>query len=369
MANLFDYLDWRGDVSFEADPLNKIDILLLSHLTYIIFDDLVSSDFMTPVTFAQFAKNFKLSPDFEKRINIGYLINKRTTELFFKCAKSERFKKVQMVGYRNIFNEENSEQFAAITYLLGEKTVVSFRGTDDSIAGWKEDFDISYLSSIPSQKDALDYFSDVAKNYRGKIIITGHSKGGNLAINTAVKCGGKLQNRIEAVYNFDGPGFSKDFFESSEYLNVEEKINSFYPEFSIVGMVFNHPQKYNIIKSSGFAAWQHDAVTWQVLGKEFVGSSSFTEQSKFFNKAFNQWIDKLSLSQRQKFVNALFELIEASGAKTNTELEENAIPASAKMISAFANMDKESKHEIKEILGVFREVIHSDFPLFKLSQQ
>lgn len=368
MANLFDYLDWRGDISFESDPPNQIDMLLLSHLTYSIFDGIISSKFKEATTFSAFSRCFKLAPDFEKRINIGYLINKRTTELMFKCAKSKRFKDVKLCGYRNIFDENNMEQFAAITYLIGNKAVVSFRGTDDTIAGWNEDFNIAYMKIIPSQKDAVEYFEDVAKELPYEFTLIGHSKGGNLAINTAVKCRSGIRNRIESIYNFDGPGFDKNYFNLPEYKAVENKINSFYPEFSLVGMVFNHPEKFTIVKSDGFAAWQHDSVTWQILGKEFVTCKEFTEQSKFFHRSFNQWIDRLSDSQREKFVKALFELIAASGVKTNTDLEKNALPASAKMISAFANMDKETKREIKAILGVFKEVVHEDFPLFRLFQ-
>lgn len=365
MSDLFDYLNWRGDISFDEVGPNKIDYLLLSHLSYTIFDDVISENFNEAKTFTQLTKEFKLLPDYVQRCNIGFLINKRSTELMFKCAKTKRFKNVKLCGYKKIINEKNEEQFAAITYIINDKIVIAFQGTDDTFIGWKEDFNISFLPQIPAQKDALEYFSNVTENFNNPIIIAGHSKGGNLAINTAVKCSQTQQNQIEGVYNFDGPGFSKDFFESEGYLRIEDRINSYYPQFSVVGMIFNHPTKYQIVRSNGFAFMQHDEMSWQILGKDFITEKDFTDESKFFYKAFNEWAERLTIKQKEKFVNALFEIILSSGAKTITDIQKNAIPSTAKMIAAFSNMDKSTKKEVRTVLHTFKDVIRSDFPLFK----
>lgn len=365
MSDLFDYLNWRGDISFDEVGPNKIDYLLLSHLSYTIFDDVISENLNETKTFSQLTKEFKLLPDYVQRCNIGFLINKRSTELMFKCAKTKRFKNVKLCGYKKIINEKNEEQFAAITYIINDKIVIAFQGTDDTFIGWKEDFNISFLPQIPAQKDALEYFSNVTENFNNSIIIAGHSKGGNLAINTAVKCSQTQQNQIEGVYNFDGPGFSKEFFESDEYLRIEDRINSFYPELSVVGMIFNHPKKFQIVKSDGFAFMQHDEMTWQILGKDFITAKDFKDESKFFAKSFNEWAERLTIKQKEKFVNALFEIILSSGAKTITDIQKNAIPATAKMVAAFSNMDKSTKKEVRTVLHTFKDVIRSDFPLFK----
>ena len=365
MADLFDYLYWRGDLSFEAVPFNKIDALLLAHISYSIFDGIVSESFKERKTFSQVAKDFSAAPDYEKRINIGFLINKRTAELMFKTAESERFRNVELCGFRSIYNEENVEQFAAITYLVDGKPVIALRGTDDTIVGWKEDFNIAWLPQIPAQKDALNYFLEAAGELQGKFVLVGHSKGGNLVINTAVCCGDKVQQRIEKVFNFDGPGFDKAFFENISYKSVEDRIYSFYPEFSVVGMIFHHPKFYEIVKSDGFAFWQHDALNWQIAGKDFVNMGDFTEESKIFHSAFNEWIDKLDVEQKRNFVDTMFCILEASGAKTNNELEKDALKATAKMLAAYADLDKERRKELHEILGMFKDVIADDIPIFK----
>ena len=365
MADFFDYLYWRGDLTFEKIPFGKIDALLLSHLSYCLFDGVVPDSFKKRKTLAQVCKDFSALPDYEQRINIGFLINKRTMELLFKCAETERFRNIELCGFRSIYNEENVEQFAAVTYLIDGKPVVALRGTDDTIVGWKEDFNIAWLPQIPAQKDALEYFSEAAGALKGDIVLVGHSKGGNLVINTAVKCGKDLQKRISEVYNFDGPGFDSAFFETSEYKAVENRIRSFYPAFSVVGMIFHHPKNYEIIKSDAFAFWQHDAMSWQLMGSEFVNEADFVDESKLFYSAFNEWIDKLDTEKKKRFVETMFCILEASGAKTNNEIEKDALKATARMIAAYADMDRERRNEMRKILNMFKDVIADDIPIFK----
>ena len=365
MADLFDYLYWRGDLTFDKVPFNKIDALLLAQISYCLFDGVVSESFKERKSFAQVSKDFAALPDYENRINIGFLINKRTTELMVKCAESERFRKVELCGFRNIYNEDNVEQFAALTFIIDGKPVIALRGTDDTITGWKEDFNIAWLDQIPAQKDALEYFKEACEALDGDFVLTGHSKGGNLVINTAVCCGKKLQKRVSQVYNFDGPGFDPAFFETEEYEAVEEKINSFYPGFSVVGMIFHHPKKFEIVKSDGFAFWQHDAMNWQLMGPAFVNEADFADESKLFYSAFNEWIDKLNTKQKRDFVETMFYVLEASGAKTNNEIEKDALKATARMVAAYADMDKKRRKELRDILSMFKDVIADDIPIFK----
>ena len=193
----------------------------------------------------------------------------------------------------------------------------------------------------------------------------GHSKGGNLVINTAVNCEAKSQKRIEEVYNFDGPGFSSAFFDKEEYKALEDKIHSFYPAFSVVGMIFHHPKNYEIVKSEGFALWQHDPMSWQIMGSEFINEAEFTEESRLFYSAFNEWIDKLDESQKKEFVETMFCILEASGCKTNNEIDADAFKATTKMIAAYAELDRTRRKEMKKILSMFKDVIADDIPIFK----
>jgi len=366
MADLFDYLDWRGDLSFSQVPLSSLDMLLLSHLTYSNIEGLVSSSFDERISFNQLGKIFKTAPDYEQRTNTGVLINKRTSELLLKCSKTKRFKNVQLCGFVSVFDEDKVEQFAAVTFIADDKKIISYRGTDDTVVGWYEDFNLACMDEIPAQKDALLYFKNACEKMEGNFSFVGHSKGGNLAVNTSVKCGLEAQKRIDEVYNFDGPGFYKEFFESSEYKNIEKRLYSFYPEFSVVGMIFNHPEKYKILKSTGFAIMEHDAMTWQLMGKDFTTVKNFDEASVVFHNAFNDWVSKLSVDERKKFVDALFQVINAPGLKTLDAINKTALSSSAKMIGAFASLDKTTKKEVRRIISLFRDAIHTEFPFIKI---
>lgn len=366
MANLFDYLKWRGDITFEQVPFNKLDALLLSHLSYSIFDGLLSESFDEKKTLEQLALDFKNAKDYENRINIGFLINKQTAELMFACAKSERFKNVQICGYKKIDDLKIKEQFAAMVYLAGGKTVISYRGTDDTINGWWEDFNLVYLPQIPAQKDAIEYMKAAADYFKGDFTLIGHSKGGNLVVNTAVEVDQNIQNRIEKIYNFDGPGFKKEFFERPEFKAVENKLFSVYPEFSVVGMIFNHTGKYQVAKSDGFAVMQHDAMTWQVMGADFDEAPDFTPESKFFAKTFNEWLEGLTADQTEVFINAFYEVVQACGATTLNEIEDNPLHSAAKMVQQLSAMDKKRKREVHRMLRMFKTVIRKDSPFAKV---
>lgn len=366
MANLFDYVKWRGDITFSQVPFNSIDALMLSHLSYSIFDGFLTESFEDQKTLAQISEDFKNAPDFEQRKNIGFLINKQTMDLLFACAESERFKDVRICGYKTIYSEEKIEQFAAMTYLAGGKTLISYRGTDDSLIGWREDFNIVWQKTIPAQEAAMDYIKIASDYFDGKLTVIGHSKGGNLVINTAVNCDENIQNRIEKLYNFDGPGFSADFFQQKKYLAIKDRLISVYPEFSIVGMVFRHPEDFTIVKSTGFAVMQHDALTWQIMGSDFDKADDFKDESKFFYRAFNDWVDGLTSDQTKKFVNALWDVIEASGVKTNNDLQDNAISCTAKMIVKLSSLDRETKKEVHQILGLLKTAVRRDSPFARI---
>lgn len=366
MANLFDYVVWRGDLDFDKVPFGKIDALLLAQISYCLVDGFVSESFDEKITLKELANRMKNTDDLERRKKIGYLINKGTTDLLFKAGDSVRFGSVQVCGYKNVFNEEISEQFAAFTFIADKKCVVSFRGTDDSIVGWKEDFNIAWQEKIPSVTEAENYLCKVAKECKNKIVVIGHSKGGHLAVAASSSAEKNVQKRIEIVYNFDGPGFEKQFYESTEFNNIKEKLVSVYPELSIVGMIFYHPSDFEIVKSDGVAVMEHDALTWQVCANGFDLAEDFNSKSKFFYKAFNEWAESLSKSQIEQFVKAIFSVIEASEAKSNSELMENSIVANAKMIAKYASFEKETKKEVRKVLGMLADAIHNNSPFVKL---
>ena len=365
MANLLNYLDWRGDISFEEVSFNKIDALVLAQISYILIYDLVSPDFDKSKTLKQLAEDFKADKDFEKRLQTGYVINKKTPEVLLKAAATKRFANVKITGLQEIFSKEEVEQFATMTYLIDDKVIVSFRGTDDTLIGWKEDFNIVWQDQIPAQRDALIYLENVSKAFKGKISILGHSKGGNLAVYTAVKSSDKIKNRLETIYNFEGPGFSKEFFQTKEFKKIENKLINIYPELSLVGMIFHHPEKYQIVESDGFAVMEHDALTWQIMGSDFISKPDFKDESKFFHKAFNEWVESLSKEQTKAFVTALWDVIMATDTENLTDMQKNPLLSGAKMFACMTSFDKNTKTEVKKIMDLLRTIVFKGTSLGK----
>lgn len=347
-SNLIDYVEWRGDLTFSQVPLTEVDAIIFSQLAYLNFDGLFVKE---KYTLQEAAELFRLAPDYNTRSYMGMLINEQIPELLEKCGHSARFKDVEISDYVSILDGEKEEQFAAAVFAFDKKKyMIAFRGTDDTLIGWKEDFNFSFLPVIPYQTEALSYFSKIAQKFNGELYLCGHSKAGNAVVYVAVNAQKKEQKRIAGIYDFDGPGFVPEFYERSEYKAIEPYLKTFFPENSIVGMVFTHSKEFKIVQSNENGVMQHDPLTWNIRGNFAVQSNDFTDESKFFNTAFNEWAGRLSPQKRERFVNILFDVINASGAKSNTEIDENKLSASAKMFSEFAKLDSEDKKYVMEII-------------------
>jgi len=244
MSNIVDYVDWRGDLTLKASAFNEIDALILTQLAMIDLDGIVPSpkdggDVSLSDAAAAFFADKKRS-----ETPLGLIIPKEIIPLFGKLGKSRRFSEMRLCAYVNNTDVDAEQQFSAITVRLGDGSVfVSFRGTDDTLVGWKEDLNLAFLPSIPSQVEAVTYFDNIGKRMRGAIRVGGHSKGGNLAVFSAVKCRNNLRKRIREVYNFDGPGFSREFLSLPAYHDLDGRIKTVVPQSSLVGMLFENDEK------------------------------------------------------------------------------------------------------------------------------
>ena len=352
--DFFDYLDWRGDLDFAKSPFNAVDALILCQISYLALDSVVpkaagSAIFMRDA--AAFRPNLK-SP--------GLVINERTADLFFRAAKTARFGGVMMCDYAEKYDEAREEQFAALTFVLDKKTqFVAFRGTDDTITGWKEDFNLAFLNDIPAQKDALEYLTESASG-KYRVIVGGHSKGGNLAIYAAANCV-KYRKNIDGVYNFDGPGFSADTLKSAEFREIEAITHSFYPQMSIIGQLFEHFERYTVVKSNAQFLMQHDPFSWKIRARDFEEQSALDSASEYFHKTFCEWFVALEKDKREQFVNALFAPISQSDFKNLSALSANWLDAAAFMFRSASEMDSEVKNEAWKTLSSFFSVAQKNF--------
>ncbi|MBE6963804.1 MAG: DUF2974 domain-containing protein [Ruminococcaceae bacterium] len=346
MANLLDYLAWRGDLTMRQSPFNEVDNLLLAELSFVDFRGIVPGiGEGGSVTLRQAAEAFfALHPAGEK-IDMGVLVPAEIPEMLRKMAISPRFRDVKLSCFTDRLDAVQAEQFAALTVETGDGALyLSFRGTDDTLTGWKEDFHMAFLPEIPSQRLAVDYVRAVARQYpRRRLRLGGHSKGGNLAIYAAVYCPAMVQRRIERVWSNDGPGFYEDLSLLPQRQRLADRITTIVPKSSVVGMLLQHEEEYVVVDSNQQGLLQHDGFSWEVLGSGFVRLRGVTRQGRINDLVLKEWVQSMPMKQREKFVDGLFAVLEASGAKTLTDLKEEGLKGAGARVKAMKDMEKETR--------------------------
>ena len=305
MADMFEYIKWRGDIRFSQVPPNEVDALILSALVYVRYEEVVSETLKDSMFLKDAAREILAKPDAEKRVRV-----KQDLELLKAAAESDRFGEVRLTFYKSVFMPEEETQFAAITYVLDDGSAfLVFRGTDSTLVGWKEDFNMAFQESIPAQRLAQEYVIEFATFCDKPLRLGGHSKGGNLAVYAASKCGFDIQQRIISIYNQDGPGFTGQMLRDLGYLEIVPKIRTYVPQASLVGMLFEREESYIVVKSRQLGIFQHDPYYWDIMGKGFVVMEERTRASYFMDSTIKIWLEGMSMEERNEFIDKVYELI------------------------------------------------------------
>jgi hypothetical protein len=351
LANILDYMNWRGDLSLQQSGFNEVDNLILAQLSYVDFKNIVPAPGSTKsITLKEASRVFFSIYDI-KEILAQVSLTKKSALVLEKMARCDRFANMKLSWYVNEIDPAENKQFSAINIGLDDGTVyVAYRGTDDSIVGWKEDLCMSFLSFVPAQVDAVRYLEETAGGTGKKLRIGGHSKGGNLAVYAAVKCSSEIKDRIIEVYNNDGPGFEREMTESEEYRQVRSKIRTIVPQSSIIGMLLEHEDEYAVIKSNTNGIRQHDPLSWEVLGKQFFYVDNLTQRSKFLDETLKAWVSKLDKSQREQFVESLFDVLEELQVKNIADFSRGKFRKLGGIIKAIGNMPPENKKVLSQTI-------------------
>lgn len=317
MANMVDYLEWRGDLSFRTSGFNEVDNLLLAQLAYVDFGDIVpGEDADTDITLKDASESFWSVYD-EDEILARVSMTKSAPFLMRKMAETKRFRNLRLSRYVNDISNEEQSQFSVVCVALPDQSIyVAFSGTDNTIIGWRENFNMGYLSETPGQIKAVAYLNRVAETTTKKLRIGGHSKGGNLSVYAAVKCNPGIQERIMAVYSNDGPGFKREMVESAEYQRMIPKIKTILPESSVVGMLLEHEEDYEVVRSSESGVQQHDAMSWEVLGTSFVYVEHIAAHSILWDETMKAWLSQLNDEERKEIVATIFNIIDEADIHT-----------------------------------------------------
>ncbi len=323
MANAIDYLDWRGDVPLSLDGFNEVDGLIICKLTSLDFTGIIPPG--GEMGFADaLGEYFKHYGEEDRRL--GVLLPAGTVTMAKKLLASRRFAGLRISGYVNRVDDDAAEQFCALTAQLPDGTrYIAFRGTDDTLAAWREDFNMSALDAVPAQLDAAAYLFRAGWEFDGQLRVGGHSKGGNLAVFAAMNVPEELQARISEVYNFDGPGFKRSVAGEPGFIRIKDRIRMLVPQHSMVGVLLNVDSPYEIVESCETGTAAHNGFTWQVLGRRFVRRHAFALRSRVYAEAIRGWAEKLDLQQRQELINAVFDALESTGARTLTDLNERRV--------------------------------------------
>lgn len=350
MYDMFDYLEWRGDLSFARAERNPVDMLIFSTLSYIHFDGIVPDTPNERISLREAAEYFFAQGDLENKVRV-----KKDIELLKAAAGTERFGRVGVSFYRSVFVPEEETQFAAVTYYLEDGTaVLTFRGTDRTLVGWKEDFNMTFQDSIPAQREALKYLEEFSIHTLYPIRLTGHSKGGNVAVYAAAKSEKALQHRILEIYNLDGPGFSENMMIDPGYLAIVPKIHSYVPESSIVGVLFEHAEPHTVIKSEQIGLMQHDPYSWKVLRNDFIHMKEMSEGSKIMDQATKAWMMAMTPEERNDLVDVVYDILTSGGAiKTGELIHPKQIGNYVKSLV----MDERKRQTISDRLGDLVQVV------------
>ncbi len=352
MGDMFDYLRWRGDILFSQVAPNPVDALIFSALSYFRYEGIVSETPGEEMSLSEAAQRIQNLPSMDGRFRVP-----ADWQLLKAAAETLRFGRTQISFYRSMFIPEEETQFAAVSFRLDDGSAfLAFRGTDRTLVGWKEDFNMSFCQSVPAQREAVRYVQDFAAAVDVPLRLGGHSKGGNLAVYAGAKCTMPLQERILEVYNQDGPGFTEYLMGDPGYLRLVPRIRTYVPQSSVIGMLMDHEEPYTVIKSNQIGLLQHDPYSWEVLGGNFVLLEERTADSRFMDRTFKNWLAGMTNEERSEFFDTLFDLLSAGDAShTNEIMQPKNVWAYLKTLQGDEAMRRRLSTELVNLIQAARQ--------------
>lgn len=348
MGNIMDYISWRGDLTFAQSPFNEVDNLILACFSYVNLDRIPAVTRQKGIELKKLVKEFKKLHTI-KELEADKSFIRLAPFMMFEMAESVRFGNCVIRNYVNEIVTEAEQQFSAVEIVLEDGTsYVSFRGTDDTIIGWKEDFNLS-TGVVPAQERAVEYMERISDKASGMLRVGGHSKGGNLAIYGSVMCK-SAHDKILEIYSNDGPGFSKEFQDSPETAEMMPKIIRIIPEYSIIGTLLEHEKQPIIVASTSRGLLQHDGFSWEVQGPGLVRRDSLNKTALRFIEILHKWIDGMDTEQKRLLIEDLFATLQASGCENLSEVQSGGIKSLAAMVKRLDKFAPESRGMMQELL-------------------
>ena len=354
MSNINDYLMWRGDIPINTTfEFNEIDNMILARFSYLIFNKINMKSLETIESISMKMKDFDNE---EFRYN-------GDKEMITLLGQSARFKDMVVTDFVENTDLKAEKQFSAITvHISNDELYVSFIGTDNSIVGWKEDFNMAFMESVPAQLEGVKYLEMIASKYpESKIRIGGHSKGGSIAIFSAVSAVKETQDRIISVCNYDGPGLDREVIENTENKDIINKMHTYLPQDSVIGRILNHKEQCSVVKSIEKGLYQHDIFSWQVLRDKLLVVDNLTDNSELINNTISTWLKQTTPEQRKIFFDGIFQVFYSSDASTFSELSGSLASNIPTFIRTYREISEDDRKVITKMLKEFGKVYMSNF--------
>ena len=326
--------------------MNHVDSLLLCQFAYLKFDGLVPdiSEDKPSVTLTELDRH----PDREG-LFADERFEKDNRELFEGMLSGRRFRNIKLNCHINVVEKEWEAQFSAVTVILEDGTIyVVFRGTDETIVGWKEAFNMAFLSPVPGQALSVKYLNTVTERFSTPFYVGGHSKGGNLAVYSAMNCVPQVQERILKIYSMDGPGFRPEVLRECGYDRIADRVVKLLPHSSVIGMIFEWDTGYQVVESRSFSLAQHNPYNWKIKNGEFVAAEDIYERARLTDNAINEWLISQNEDRIKLFVDTLYQVISASEADDLIAFTADWKKSMNGVISAFKEVDEDTKKMLQE---------------------
>lgn len=342
MANMVDYLAWRGDVPFEISPWNEIDGLLVATISYLDFHG------------GRDPKGWTLEEmsriDLIQEGSTSTFAGRKT--VFQAMAAGARFRGCRLHHAIALTDPEIGMQFSAMCLDLPDGSMcVAFRGTDNTVVGWREDFDMAYTTRVPAQEAAILYLRRAAALSKAPLRLVGHSKGGNLAVYAAAFASKRVQDRIESIVSYDGPGMNRETSQSEGYLRIKDKIRSYIPQTSIIGLLMDFYEPYTVVRSTASGISQHDPMTWKIYGPQFETLSSVDQTAIVVRDTLHEWLQNSTPEQRADFVDALFGMVETTKVTRMSELTGEKLRTMMTMVGNRKEVDPETRRVFTRLMA------------------
>ncbi len=355
MGTILDYLREYGDYSLEEKPFSDVDSLVISQLAYLKFDGIVPGpeEKRPPVSLQEIAAH----ADYD-HLYADERYRRDNTALFMGALNGRRFGNLHLWNYVNLIEPERESQFSAVVCgFSGGLTYVVFRGTDENMVGWKEDLNLAFSEPVPGQLRSVPYLEQSARTIEGGFFVGGHSKGGNLAVYAAMYCEPAVRERIERIYDHDGPGFRPEVRQQGAWQEIEGRIHKTVPRSSMVGMLLYADIAYRVVESKTIGLAQHNPYTWLVKNGDFRMADEIRPGRRFVDQTLNEWILSLDQEQMHIFVDTLYGVVQASETDNLIDFTAHWVQNVQKIGRAISEVDEETAKVVMQIMRALFETV------------